>query len=228
MVQFRQLNCCVMIAALVLIISCEAHAFNDPVTGRWITRDPIGYADGLNLYEYLFSNSSNWLDPTGYSALTDWLAKQRKQVEQDARDNRQGIVCEAICTAIGAFVKCDPNWINECFANCVNRLFDWGGVDYRGLTYDDGTIYIQPGMPFATTLTTVVHEHRHKLNQERGRLQGENWEYGLEEIEVRCYEHIFSAKLWRILKELERKSKQADDWWPPWKRSPNPLQEHQP
>ena len=40
--------------------------FSDPVTGRWLTRDPIGYLAGtLNLYEHTFSNPLKWWDPWG-------------------------------------------------------------------------------------------------------------------------------------------------------------------
>lgn len=33
--------------------------------GRFATRDPIGYADGINLYEYVHSNPLDWIDPFG-------------------------------------------------------------------------------------------------------------------------------------------------------------------
>lgn len=36
-----------------------------PVLGRWIQRDPIGYAGGVSLYEYIHSASSQSLDPFG-------------------------------------------------------------------------------------------------------------------------------------------------------------------
>ena len=40
--------------------------FHDPFTGRWLTRDPIGYLAGtMNLYEYVSSNPRFWLDPSG-------------------------------------------------------------------------------------------------------------------------------------------------------------------
>jgi RHS repeat-associated protein len=38
----------------------------DPLQGRWITQDPIGFAGGLsNLYGYVGNNPTNELDPTG-------------------------------------------------------------------------------------------------------------------------------------------------------------------
>jgi hypothetical protein len=37
----------------------------DPTTGRFIQFDPIGYADSMNLYEYVLSNPMNFIDPMG-------------------------------------------------------------------------------------------------------------------------------------------------------------------
>ena len=33
--------------------------------GRWLRRDPLGYVDGANLYEYVSSNPMMWVDPQG-------------------------------------------------------------------------------------------------------------------------------------------------------------------
>ena len=38
----------------------------DPGHGRWLQREPFGYVDGMNLYEYLRSNPLLWTDPTGW------------------------------------------------------------------------------------------------------------------------------------------------------------------
>lgn len=39
--------------------------FYDPITGRWISRDPAGFIDGPNLYSYLHNNPLNHLDRFG-------------------------------------------------------------------------------------------------------------------------------------------------------------------
>lgn len=38
---------------------------HDPAIGRWLNRDPAGYAGGINLYEYVGSNPRNNVDPLG-------------------------------------------------------------------------------------------------------------------------------------------------------------------
>jgi len=40
----------------------------DPRHGRWLQRDPAGYADGMNLYEYVRSNPIRYVDGAGLSA----------------------------------------------------------------------------------------------------------------------------------------------------------------
>lgn len=49
--------------------SQTASAMEDTATGRWLTRDPIGYADGMNLYEYLRSSTISLVDPIGFSGV---------------------------------------------------------------------------------------------------------------------------------------------------------------
>jgi RHS repeat-associated protein len=41
------------------------HRFYDPSTGRWLTRDPMGYGGGVNLYGYCGNDPGNRVDPSG-------------------------------------------------------------------------------------------------------------------------------------------------------------------
>jgi len=42
------------------------HRFYDPGNGRWLTRDPLGYAGGVNLYGYVGNDPVGRVDPSGY------------------------------------------------------------------------------------------------------------------------------------------------------------------
>ncbi|MBL8013328.1 MAG: hypothetical protein JNN05_05720 [Candidatus Omnitrophica bacterium] len=39
--------------------------YYNPTLGRFLQRDPIGYADGMNLYKYVQNNTTNYIDPSG-------------------------------------------------------------------------------------------------------------------------------------------------------------------
>ncbi len=45
------------------------HRFYDATSGRWLTRDPIGTAGGINLYAYCGNNGVTRADPSGTLAL---------------------------------------------------------------------------------------------------------------------------------------------------------------
>jgi RHS repeat-associated protein len=44
------------------------HRYYDPVVGRFMSTDPIGYSGGLNLYHYV-PNPTGWIDPLGLARI---------------------------------------------------------------------------------------------------------------------------------------------------------------
>ena len=52
-------------------LGLDNHGFRyyDPEIGRYLTRDPIGYADGLNVYLYVGNNPINGIDPQGLGVV---------------------------------------------------------------------------------------------------------------------------------------------------------------
>jgi hypothetical protein len=49
--------------------------YYDPDTGRFLKHDPLGYVDGMNLYEYGNSNPTMHTDPSGLLSCSSWLPK---------------------------------------------------------------------------------------------------------------------------------------------------------
>ena len=57
-----------LISALCLLTTLAAQTasgFYDPNLQRWLTLDPIGEAGGINLYQFVYNNPVDYLDPSG-------------------------------------------------------------------------------------------------------------------------------------------------------------------
>ena len=52
-------------------LSLLGHRYYDTGTGRFVTRDPIGYDGGINLYSYTGNNPVGRKDPSGYISTLD-------------------------------------------------------------------------------------------------------------------------------------------------------------
>jgi len=50
------------------------HRYHDPQTGRWLSRDPLGYHDGMGLYEFVRGSPVGQEDPDGQASLTGTAA----------------------------------------------------------------------------------------------------------------------------------------------------------
>jgi len=101
---------------------------NDPVTGRWTTRDPIGYADSYNLYQYLQSNSLIWLDPLGLYGKETHLDKTRTEAKKAGFSDSEA---EEIATANQ---KTD-DWTNSALTATIINILTLGLLG--GEAYDD-------------------------------------------------------------------------------------------
>lgn len=56
--------------------------YYDPRIGRWLTKDPLGMIDGVNLYVYCNNNPVNWIDPWGLCGEKE----QRESFIEQLRD----------------------------------------------------------------------------------------------------------------------------------------------
>jgi RHS repeat-associated protein len=95
----------------------------DPVVGRWTTKDPIGFAGGLNMYGYVMGDPVNLADPSGLVIRINGDAQYRAQA-QAAIDYGMSV----------------PDFV---FASGTNPL--------KAIADSDRTFVIQPGKPSFTT-----------------------------------------------------------------------------
>ncbi|SEK11810.1 RHS repeat-associated core domain-containing protein, partial [Achromobacter sp. NFACC18-2] len=112
------------------------HRYYDPQIGRFITKDPIGFAGGSNVYQYA-DNPVGWVDPLGLAATTppdisalDLTDKTRSEIRQLAdlkglipsKSDKEGLPIKWSCPCTG-----------------MQRLrLDRGHIDAKtGLPYND-------------------------------------------------------------------------------------------
>ncbi|WP_409281843.1 RHS repeat domain-containing protein [Pseudomonas defluvii] len=75
------------------------YRYYDPLVGRFISKDPIGYAGGLNLYVYA-PNPVFWIDPFGLAAHRGRFQAQGEKLEESVAWNQ-----DSPLTAIEARAK---------------------------------------------------------------------------------------------------------------------------
>jgi len=120
--------------------------YYDPKAGRFITKDPIGYAGGINQFVYTLNNPVNWIDPLGLAALS-----YEKIKEFVKNNNLSGLSDELIICLIYKESTFDPSVKNKkSSATGLMQVTTGAATDagYKGKDMYDPTTNIQAGSKY--------------------------------------------------------------------------------
>jgi RHS repeat-associated protein len=94
-------------------LSYYGYRFYNPAIGRWLTRDPLGEAGGVNLYGFVQNSPVNFIDPWGFYGIDvhyfktlEWALKagiETRIATKIASANQR--VDEAIMTGTDSYYK---------------------------------------------------------------------------------------------------------------------------
>ncbi|MGX1787139.1 SpvB/TcaC N-terminal domain-containing protein [Bosea sp. NPDC055332] len=95
---------------------CIGLRYYVPSMGRFLTTDPAGYKDGLNLYAYTGCNPTTFVDRTGTARLTGQAALvQQRQARMDADFHRAVDMVEDAIALLEAQIATRNGWWNSTF-----------------------------------------------------------------------------------------------------------------
>ncbi len=134
--------------------------------GRWVNRDPIGYADGWNLYGYIGGMPTIGTDPMGQAICTPWVTVKRPCTAADQT------ACQASCKAKGELGGVMKNCVSIT-RTCSFCFYSWGQYHGGGTCFcGKGKCPPCPKPPGSQTDTT--HDHG-KCKEKTG--SNTHWHY---------------------------------------------------
>jgi RHS repeat-associated protein len=137
----------------------------DPVTGRWLSRDPIGESGGLNLYGYVSNRPVSFIDPEGLEKICHYNGVSQDEMVYDGdkriverRLLRAGALSEWIPAGIDLYFILwaqDYHWEKFeayiCYDDC-NPRNTWR--EHKKVTAPGGTEFTwTPDLDFSQDLT---------------------------------------------------------------------------
>ena len=139
------------------------HRYYDPAEGRFLTRDPIGYAGGVNLYAYVESNPVNWVDPVGLSPKGETAgpteaqpAGDREKARRELRD-MHAIAGREFWRAWGPLsLRACKDW-QQRLAGKWARMNNGAGPNYWTVITPDCYVVASPGkaLPYVDVVSNV-------------------------------------------------------------------------
>jgi len=112
--------------------------YYDPMEGRFISKDPIGFSGGINLYSYTAENPINYTDPFGLdrykfcSYAPQMFEKVCKKIADWACGRNPAACCESELAGCMGDIDCqDPNYeikMNQCRTLYGQCVLEFGGA----------------------------------------------------------------------------------------------------
>ena len=109
------------------------HRYYDPAGGRWLTRDPIEYSGGMNVYAYVTNNPVNKVDPSGLdddsltASVKQAIARGNSEELETILEASEDAMTDATRTlarnAIQRLRSIAQDWISKKCKGSINKVF---------------------------------------------------------------------------------------------------------
>lgn len=125
------------------------HRSYHPTLGRWVQRDPIGYVDGMSLYEYGQSAPTSATDPHGLFVNPEQIAsgQEVQATAADAQSDADGVF-HSYLWAMHYIEWLGGPTLSPLEKTLLNNLFRGGYVAYG---FSAGVVSTGPGNRFVYT-----------------------------------------------------------------------------
>ncbi|MFC1782651.1 RHS repeat-associated core domain-containing protein [Planctomycetota bacterium] len=144
-----------------LTLQYSRNRYYDYHTGRWLTKDPAGYIDGMNLYSYVSSNPVIYTDARGLferELPSLYGCEFRNECEADGSDP-YWYTCVKKCWELYPMTdewETDPRFV-ECVDRCEEESpeFEDRDAPCGDFEFEDILDWYKPGMTFSEVLYKI-------------------------------------------------------------------------
>src|SRR6185503_5361489 len=114
----------------------------DPVLGRWLSRDPAGYKDGMSLYAYVGGNPLLMVDPLGLSVY-EWFFGVSNSVNERQFENLKRISSQQASRGLISNAQCeaDHSHFNQMSSDSTAAAADSFDIGLGETSHDIGLGY---------------------------------------------------------------------------------------
>ena len=145
------------------------HRHYHPTLGRWVQKDPIGYYDSMNPFEYVVGNPIAYRDPSGL-AFYDY-GSEKVDHDVHSKDPKAYGNTKVLFYIKGRCDPCKDANGNDCWESKL-IIFDVRVKSYVRTKYYDQWTNSEGSVPFDRTKENIERTEKH---EEKHRKQAEEW-----------------------------------------------------